>query len=70
MAYTGRFGLSDDFRREELIRVIEHSVENLTLHLGSPTDTVVQASDEAAWLTPQMPGLRPLSTCLFVFSIY
>ena len=31
MAYTGRFGRSDDFRREELIRVIEHSVENLTL---------------------------------------
>ena len=31
MAYTGRFGHSDDFRREELIRVIEHSVENLTL---------------------------------------
>ena len=42
MAYTGRFGqipeqssptrsLSDNFRREELIRVIEHSVENLTL---------------------------------------
>jgi len=31
MAYTGRFGQSDDFRREELIRVIEHSVENLTL---------------------------------------
>ena len=42
MAYTGRFGqipdpwsptrsLSDDYRREELIRVIEHSVENLTL---------------------------------------
>ena len=30
MAYTGRFGQSDDFRREELIRVIEHSVENLT----------------------------------------
>jgi hypothetical protein len=30
MAYTGRFGQSD-FRREELIRVIEHSVENLTL---------------------------------------
>ena len=24
-------GQSDDFRREELIRVIEHSVENLTL---------------------------------------
>ena len=31
MAYTGRFGQSDDFRREELIRVIEHSVENLNL---------------------------------------
>ena len=55
MAYTGRFGQSDEpttereqnqvylsyveriggrqsqFRREELIRIIEHSVENLTL---------------------------------------
>ena len=31
MAYTGRFGQSDDFRREELIRIIEHSVEKLTL---------------------------------------
>ena len=31
MAHIGRFGQSDDFRREELIRVIEHSVENLTL---------------------------------------
>ena len=31
MAYTGRFGQSDDFRREELIRKIEYSVENLTL---------------------------------------
>jgi len=31
MAYTGRFGQADDFRRDELIRVIEHSVENLTL---------------------------------------
>ena len=31
MAYTGRFGQSDDMRREELIRLIEHSVENLTL---------------------------------------
>ena len=31
MAYTGRFGLSDNYRREELIRVIEHSVEKLTL---------------------------------------
>ena len=30
MAYTGRFGQSDVFRREELIRIIEHSVENLT----------------------------------------
>ena len=32
MAYMNRFGQSDDFRREELIRKIEHSVENLTLH--------------------------------------
>ena len=31
MAYTGRFGQSDVFRRDELIRVIEHSVESLTL---------------------------------------
>ena len=31
MAYTGRFGQSEDFRRDELIRKIEHSVENLTL---------------------------------------
>ena len=31
MVHTGRFGQSDDFRREELIRVIEYSVENLTL---------------------------------------
>ena len=31
MADTGRFGQADDLRRDELIRVIEHSVENLTL---------------------------------------
>ena len=31
MAYTGRFGQSDNFRRDELIRNIEYSVENLTL---------------------------------------
>ena len=31
MTYTGRFVQSDDFRREELIRVIEHSVEDLIL---------------------------------------
>ena len=31
MAYTGRFGQSDDYRREELIRIIKYSVENLTL---------------------------------------
>ena len=31
MAYTGRFGQADDFRRDELIRVIENSVANLTL---------------------------------------
>lgn len=31
MSYAGRSSQSDDYRREELIRVIEHSVENLTL---------------------------------------
>jgi hypothetical protein len=31
MAYTGHFGQSDNFRREELIRKIEHSLESLTL---------------------------------------
>ncbi len=31
MAYTDRFGQSEEFRREELIRIIEHSVEKLTI---------------------------------------
>ena len=31
MSYMNRFGESDDFRREELIRAIEHSIKNLTL---------------------------------------
>ena len=31
MAYIGRFGQSEEYRREELIQVIEHSVEKLTL---------------------------------------
>ena len=31
MAYTERFRQSDDYRHEELIRIIEHSVEKLTL---------------------------------------
>lgn len=31
MTYTSRFSQSDDYRRDELIRVIEHSVERLTL---------------------------------------
>ncbi len=31
MAYTDRFNNSDDYRREELIRIIERSVEKLTL---------------------------------------
>lgn len=31
MVYMNRFGESDDFRREELIRAIEHSIKNLTL---------------------------------------
>ena len=43
MAYTGRFGQSDDYRREELIRIIEHSVENLTLQ--EVEATLYQASD-------------------------
>ena len=31
MAYVNRFTQSDDYRRDELIRIIEHSVEKLTL---------------------------------------
>ena len=31
MAYTGRIGQSEEYRREELIRIIEQSVEKLTL---------------------------------------
>lgn len=31
MTYIGHFGHSEEYRREELIRVIEHSVEKLTL---------------------------------------
>ncbi|MCH5301774.1 MAG: hypothetical protein J1E77_02925 [Prevotella sp.] len=31
MAYAERLGQSDDYRREELIRVIERSVERLTV---------------------------------------
>jgi len=31
MAYISKFGQSEEYRREELIRVIEHSVEKLTL---------------------------------------
>ena len=31
MAYMNKFTQSDDYRREELIRIIEHSVEKLTL---------------------------------------
>ena len=31
MAYSDRFRQPDDYRREELIRKIEHSVESLTL---------------------------------------
>lgn len=30
MAYSGRFGQSEEYRREELIRIIEHSLEKLT----------------------------------------
>ena len=31
MAYMNRFTRSEDYRRDELIRMIEHSVENMTL---------------------------------------
>ncbi len=31
MLYTDRFGQSEEYRREELIRKIENSVEKLTL---------------------------------------
>ncbi len=31
MAYTDRLGLSEEFRREELIRIIERSIEKLTI---------------------------------------
>ena len=31
MTYAGRFGQAEEYRREELIRIIEHSVEKLTL---------------------------------------
>ena len=31
MAYMNNFTQSDDYRRDELIRIIEHSVEKLTL---------------------------------------
>ena len=31
MAYMGRFSQSEEGRRNELIRIIEHSVEKLTL---------------------------------------
>ena len=31
MSYTDRFGQSEEYRREELIRKIENSVEKLTL---------------------------------------
>ncbi len=31
MAYTDRFKQSEEFRREELVRIIEHAVEKLTI---------------------------------------
>ncbi len=31
MAFDSTFGQSDEYRREELIRLIEHAVEKLTL---------------------------------------
>lgn len=31
MVYTSHFGQSDEYRREELLRKIEHSLQKLTL---------------------------------------
>ena len=31
MTYTGTFSQSEEYRREELIRVIEHALEKLTV---------------------------------------
>lgn len=31
MVYTRRFGQSEEYRREELIRIIEHSIGKLNL---------------------------------------
>ena len=31
MTYTGRLEQSEDYKREELIRKIEHSIKNLSL---------------------------------------
>ena len=31
MSYAGRYSQSEEYRREELIRKIEYSIENLTL---------------------------------------
>lgn len=31
MAYAGNYSQSEEYRREELIRAIEHSIKNLTL---------------------------------------
>ena len=31
MGYMDKFTKSEDYRRDELLRIIEHSVENLTL---------------------------------------
>ncbi len=31
MAYMNKFTQSEDYRRDELIRIIEHSVKKLTL---------------------------------------
>ena len=44
MAYMNKFTQSDDYRRDELIRIIEHSVEKLTLQeLGG---TILRYDDE------------------------
>ena len=44
MAYMNRFSQSEEGRRDELIRIIEHSVEKLTLaELGALADAWAEA---------------------------
>ena len=70
MAYTGRFGQSDDFRREELIRIIEHSVENLTLQeleaLYYDMQQQYRRQSNVLYLLPLISGYLPLSSYIYL----